>query len=95
MTMISCSQEQFLSPGRQHELVTVEGLVSTLDLHVAELLVDEGVLQVLTQLLVSVRLLFETLGALLGILGTWVKSIIICTLSSSLSVLFSHYFREG
>ena len=76
ITMIEHVNKSSFSPGRQHELVTVEGLVSTLDLHVAELLVDERVLQVLTQLLVSVRLLFETLGALLGILGTWDSSFI-------------------
>ena len=57
--MIEHVNKSSFSPGRQHELVTVKDLVSTLDLDVAELLVDERVLQVLTQLLVSVRLLLD------------------------------------
>ena len=59
ITMIEHVNKSSFSPGRQHELVTVKDLVSTLDLDVAELLVDERVLQVLTQLLVSVRLLLD------------------------------------
>ena len=60
---------EYRGPCREHELMTVEGLVSTLDLDVTELLVLERILQVHAELLVPTVLGLQGLGTLLRILG--------------------------
>ena len=60
---------EYGGPCREHELMTVESLVSTLDLDVTKLPVLQRILQVHTELLVPAVLGLQGLGALLRILG--------------------------